>query len=185
MDDERTPPNLTLRVGLAAIAGIVAQILLLAIPAHGRPDHIMGAFVLLPPSVGPTLCVARALRRARVLFPGAHGVPIALAIGGCHLAAILLCLFVSTGASFVDGGGGLLLMSIVGTVPIAVAVWRLARWWDWGNAFWMLGAGTAVGAVAALVSGQPMLMLVTTVLWTAAIGFVAGRWLAQAMIPEG
>jgi hypothetical protein len=182
MHEERTPPNLTLRVGLAATVGVLAQILLVAIPANGRPKDILATFVLLPPSVVPTLCVIWALRRSRVLFPGMHGVPISLAIGSWHVTAILAGLLLSIVGLRLEHVGLPLVMSIVGTVPIAVAVWRLARWWDWGHAFWMLGVGAAVGAVGTLTSERAAPMLVVTVLWTAAIGLVAGRWLARATV---
>lgn len=183
MEEDGNPPNLTLRVGLAATVGVVAQIVLLAIPANGRPTHILAAFALLPPSVVPTLCVAWTLRRSGVLFPGTHGLPITLSIGSWHFTFILSALLLSIAGTHFDEGAPLV-MSTVGTIPIAAAVWRLARFWDWGRAFLMLGAGAAVGAVAAMGSEWATLMLVMTIVWTTTIAALAGSWLTKAAVAE-
>jgi hypothetical protein len=184
MSAERTKPNLTLRVGIAATVGIVAQFLLLMLLAGALPMAFLPAFVFLPPSVLPTLCVVWTLGRSGVLFPGAHGLPIALALGSWHVAFFSCGLLRSIFDIKIEGWSGPMVVSLCGTIPIAIAIWRLVRQWDWGCAFWMLGAGAAIGGAATVTIDWATLMIIMTVLWTTAIGFIAGLWLAKAMAPR-
>src|SRR5262245_51379222 len=174
MPAERAKPNLTLRVGVAATIGIIVQILVLALLTGCRPANILPEFLLVPPSVGPTLCVVLALGRSGVHFPGTPGLPIVLALGSWHAALICCGLFEPI------GGGGALVMCVAGTIPIAAAVSSLVRRWDWGYVFWMLGAGAAVGGATTVTIDPPVLGLLTTVFWTTAIGFIAGLWRTRA-----
>ena len=184
MAAERENPNLTPRVGIAATIGIIVQILLLALPTRHHPLGVLPTFVILPPSVVPTLCVVWTLGRSGVLFPGAHGLSIALALGSWHVAFFICGLLVPIFDIKIEGGSGPLVMSVAGTIPIALALWRLVRQWDWGCAFWMLGAGAAIGGAATVTIDWPALMVITTVVWTAAIGFIAGLWLTRAIAPR-
>jgi hypothetical protein len=184
MDHTDVPTALMLRVGISALVGAVAQIALFAALERGHALGMVVAFGILPPSVVPTVCVGWSLARSRALFPGSGGWPVAFAVGSWHLGLLLLTLLGVAGISF-RVESAVLGLSMAATIPVSVAVWRLVRYWDWGYALAMLGTGAAVGAVWVAGGNSPVFALATTVLWSTAVGLLAGFWLTRAIRSPG
>ena len=184
MDDTDVPSPLTLRIGISALVGAVAQVALVAVIEQGHALGMVAAFAILPPSVVPTICVAWSLARSRALFPGSGGWPVAFAVGSWHLGLLVLSPLAAADISF-GGETAVLSLSTAATIPVTVAVWRLVRYWDWGYALAMLGTGAAVGAVWVATGSSPVFVLAIMVLWSTAVGLVAGFWLTRALRSSG
>ena len=129
-----------LRIGVSAALGIVAQLAILGAIEQGHLDGVLLAYFVVPPTFFPTLCVAWVLARSGRIFPGSPRWAIALALASWHLA-LGACVVLASGPIRAP----VLVMSVLGTLPIVLALVLLTHRWDWGCATGLVGAGAMVG----------------------------------------
>jgi hypothetical protein len=149
-----------------------------------------GAFEVLAvfgPSLLPTVALMIVVRRRCEKLPGEPVAPILISAFSWY-AALLIDWIGET--AFWDLGPAkspcaMMLAALVGGGMSALAVQALVRRFQAGPALAMLGVAFAAVGLVFPLQGETLVIVVVTLVWTAAMSFLAGVWIARVVPPRG
>jgi hypothetical protein len=170
--------SLPLRTSIAATFAVALQLALSAV-FLGRLQQVVIWMLVCPPSIGATAAVVIVARTLGRRLPGAGFGPIALGVLSWHIATLagggLMALFGLVGAF-----PYLLFASLLGTIPVGAAVALLTNGWEPRSVLGIAGAALAVGMLSLLPLDRLVLIVGSTLMWTAAIAWFVGDWIDRS-----
>lgn len=133
----------------------------------------------VPPSLGATLAATWIVSRLARPLPGAGVGPIALGLLSWHLAFFgSLGLMKELGLE--KGFPCLAFASLIGAGPICFALALLTDRWETRPVRGILLSALGVGALSLLPIDQYLLIVGSTLIWTALVGWFVGAWIGDA-----